>query len=151
MYCIYVIFSQIPGVGCVHYFTRGPIGVAGIIAPWNLSLYLLIFKVDKDVEEEGRKNSKETMYFARYWGKHCRDCTFLFKELLLANVTLDNSFRRIVDTQKQTQTQHGIVVMSALKQYIESELSFTMFTLSKICYNCHPMTASKTNYTQYPL
>ena len=31
--------------GCVNYSTRSPIGVAGIIAPWNLPLYLLTFKL----------------------------------------------------------------------------------------------------------
>ena len=33
-----------PEVGCLNYSTRGPVGVAGIIAPWNLPLYLLTFK-----------------------------------------------------------------------------------------------------------
>ncbi|XP_071961805.1 2-aminomuconic semialdehyde dehydrogenase-like isoform X2 [Antedon mediterranea] len=31
--------------GAVNYTTRSPIGVAGLISPWNLPLYLLTFKV----------------------------------------------------------------------------------------------------------
>lgn len=32
-------------VGAVNYTMRQPIGVAGLISPWNLPLYLLTFKV----------------------------------------------------------------------------------------------------------
>ena len=39
---------QMPEVSCINYSTRCPVGVAGIIAPWNLPLYLLSFKVHQD-------------------------------------------------------------------------------------------------------
>lgn len=29
----------------LNYTTRSPVGVAGLIAPWNLPLYLLTFKI----------------------------------------------------------------------------------------------------------
>ncbi|XP_072714023.1 2-aminomuconic semialdehyde dehydrogenase isoform X3 [Ciconia boyciana] len=32
-------------VGCVHYTSRAPVGVAGLISPWNLPLYLLTWKI----------------------------------------------------------------------------------------------------------
>jgi hypothetical protein len=32
-------------VGTINYVTRDPIGVAGLISPWNLPLYLLTFKI----------------------------------------------------------------------------------------------------------
>ena len=33
------------GANAVNYVSRLPIGVAGLISPWNLPLYLLTFKV----------------------------------------------------------------------------------------------------------
>ena len=35
-----------PELGTVNYSTRGPVGVAALIVPWNLPLYLLTFKVE---------------------------------------------------------------------------------------------------------
>ena len=35
----------LPDAGVVNYSLRSPVGVAGIIAPWNLPLYLLTFKL----------------------------------------------------------------------------------------------------------
>ncbi|XP_075353466.1 2-aminomuconic semialdehyde dehydrogenase isoform X3 [Mycteria americana] len=32
-------------MGCVHYTSRAPVGVAGLISPWNLPLYLLTWKI----------------------------------------------------------------------------------------------------------
>lgn len=32
-------------IGAVNYSTRSPVGIAGLIAPWNLPLYLLTFKI----------------------------------------------------------------------------------------------------------
>lgn len=32
-------------MGAVNYTYRSPVGVAGIISPWNLPLYLLSFKI----------------------------------------------------------------------------------------------------------
>ena len=37
--------SVLDGVGAVNYTIRQPIGVAGLISPWNLPLYLLTFKI----------------------------------------------------------------------------------------------------------
>ncbi|XP_010212761.1 PREDICTED: aldehyde dehydrogenase family 8 member A1 isoform X2 [Tinamus guttatus] len=31
--------------GCLHYTSRTPVGVAGLISPWNLPLYLLTWKI----------------------------------------------------------------------------------------------------------
>jgi acyl-CoA reductase-like NAD-dependent aldehyde dehydrogenase len=31
--------------GAVNYTTHDPVGVAGLISPWNLPLYLLTFKI----------------------------------------------------------------------------------------------------------
>ena len=33
------------GVGVVNISSRHPVGVAGLISPWNLPLYLLTFKI----------------------------------------------------------------------------------------------------------
>lgn len=32
-------------VGAINYSIRSPIGVAGLISPWNLPIYLLTFKI----------------------------------------------------------------------------------------------------------
>ncbi|NXF90679.1 AL8A1 dehydrogenase, partial [Eubucco bourcierii] len=37
--------SEMTAVGCVHYTLRTPVGVAGLISPWNLPLYLLTWKI----------------------------------------------------------------------------------------------------------
>ncbi|XP_054252169.1 2-aminomuconic semialdehyde dehydrogenase isoform X3 [Indicator indicator] len=37
--------SEMTTVGCVHYTLRTPVGVAGLISPWNLPLYLLTWKI----------------------------------------------------------------------------------------------------------
>ncbi|KAL4661009.1 aldehyde dehydrogenase family 8 member A1-like [Arapaima gigas] len=37
--------SQMAHVGCVSYTVRCPVGVAGLISPWNLPLYLLTWKI----------------------------------------------------------------------------------------------------------
>ncbi|XP_021378179.1 aldehyde dehydrogenase family 8 member A1-like [Mizuhopecten yessoensis] len=37
--------SVMDGVGAVNYTVRDPVGVAGLISPWNLPLYLLSFKI----------------------------------------------------------------------------------------------------------
>jgi len=37
--------NSVDEIGVVNYVHRSPIGVAGLIAPWNLPLYLLTFKV----------------------------------------------------------------------------------------------------------
>ncbi|XP_010080683.1 PREDICTED: aldehyde dehydrogenase family 8 member A1 isoform X3 [Pterocles gutturalis] len=37
--------TQMATVGCVHYTSRTPVGVAGLISPWNLPLYLLTWKI----------------------------------------------------------------------------------------------------------
>ena len=37
--------NQLTEAGVVNYTTRSPVGVAGLIAPWNLPLYLLTFKI----------------------------------------------------------------------------------------------------------
>jgi len=34
-----------PGAGVINYSSRHPLGVAGLISPWNLPLYLLTFKI----------------------------------------------------------------------------------------------------------
>jgi len=34
-----------PGPGVINYSTRNPVGVAALISPWNLPLYLLSFKI----------------------------------------------------------------------------------------------------------
>ncbi|XP_077366740.1 2-aminomuconic semialdehyde dehydrogenase [Festucalex cinctus] len=37
--------SQMDHMGCLHYTVRCPVGVAGLISPWNLPLYLLTWKI----------------------------------------------------------------------------------------------------------
>lgn len=37
--------SVLENVGAVNYTIRTPVGVAGLICPWNLPLYLLTFKI----------------------------------------------------------------------------------------------------------
>ncbi|KAG5846437.1 hypothetical protein ANANG_G00114960 [Anguilla anguilla] len=37
--------SQMDHMGCVNYTVRSPVGVAGLISPWNLPLYLLTWKI----------------------------------------------------------------------------------------------------------
>uniref|UniRef100_A0A8C0MIU7 Aldehyde dehydrogenase 8 family member A1 n=1 Tax=Canis lupus familiaris TaxID=9615 RepID=A0A8C0MIU7_CANLF len=37
--------TQADPAGCVHYTVRAPVGIAGLISPWNLPLYLLTWKV----------------------------------------------------------------------------------------------------------
>ncbi|KAI4801909.1 hypothetical protein KUCAC02_019776 [Chaenocephalus aceratus] len=37
--------SQTDHMGCLHYTIRCPVGVAGLISPWNLPLYLLTWKI----------------------------------------------------------------------------------------------------------
>ncbi|KAM6964879.1 2-aminomuconic semialdehyde dehydrogenase [Aplochiton taeniatus] len=37
--------SQMDHLGCVGYTVRSPVGVAGLISPWNLPLYLLTWKI----------------------------------------------------------------------------------------------------------
>ncbi|XP_072553255.1 2-aminomuconic semialdehyde dehydrogenase isoform X1 [Salminus brasiliensis] len=37
--------SQMDHMGCVSYTVRCPVGVAGLISPWNLPLYLLTWKI----------------------------------------------------------------------------------------------------------
>ncbi|XP_009976198.1 PREDICTED: aldehyde dehydrogenase family 8 member A1 isoform X3 [Tauraco erythrolophus] len=37
--------TEMATVGCVHYTSRTPMGVAGLISPWNLPLYLLTWKI----------------------------------------------------------------------------------------------------------
>ena len=37
--------NQLSDAGVINYTSRSPVGVAGLIAPWNLPLYLLTFKV----------------------------------------------------------------------------------------------------------
>ncbi|KAI1240937.1 hypothetical protein IHE44_0009387 [Lamprotornis superbus] len=37
--------TEMPTMGCVHYTSRAPVGVAGLISPWNLPLYLLTWKI----------------------------------------------------------------------------------------------------------
>ncbi len=32
-------------MGCINYTVRNPVGVAALISPWNLPLYLLTFKI----------------------------------------------------------------------------------------------------------
>lgn len=32
-------------MGAINYSIRSPIGVAGLISPWNLPIYLLTFKI----------------------------------------------------------------------------------------------------------
>lgn len=34
-----------PEVDCTNYTYQRPVGVAGLISPWNLPLYLLTFKI----------------------------------------------------------------------------------------------------------
>ena len=38
-----------PEFKCINYTTRQAVGVAGLIAPWNLPLYLMTFKVIKSL------------------------------------------------------------------------------------------------------
>ena len=37
--------NSLPEQGCVNISSRRPLGVAGLISPWNLPLYLLTFKI----------------------------------------------------------------------------------------------------------
>ncbi|KAK6297891.1 hypothetical protein J4Q44_G00324740 [Coregonus suidteri] len=37
--------STMDHIGCVNYTVRSPVGVAGLISPWNLPLYLLTWKI----------------------------------------------------------------------------------------------------------
>ncbi|XP_009812188.2 2-aminomuconic semialdehyde dehydrogenase isoform X2 [Gavia stellata] len=37
--------AEMATMGCVHYTSRAPVGVAGLISPWNLPLYLLTWKI----------------------------------------------------------------------------------------------------------
>ncbi|XP_051471048.1 2-aminomuconic semialdehyde dehydrogenase isoform X2 [Apus apus] len=37
--------TEMAAMGCVHYTSRAPVGVAGLISPWNLPLYLLTWKI----------------------------------------------------------------------------------------------------------
>ncbi|XP_030643027.1 2-aminomuconic semialdehyde dehydrogenase isoform X3 [Chanos chanos] len=37
--------SQMDHMGCLHYTVRCPVGVAGLISPWNFPLYLLTWKI----------------------------------------------------------------------------------------------------------
>jgi len=37
--------NVLPEMGCVNYTVRNPVGVAALISPWNLPLYLLTFKI----------------------------------------------------------------------------------------------------------
>lgn len=37
--------TQLPEPGAINYTTRSPVGVAGLISPWNLPVYLLSFKI----------------------------------------------------------------------------------------------------------
>lgn len=39
------VSTQQPEFGTVNYTTHSPVGVAGLISPWNLPLYLLTFKI----------------------------------------------------------------------------------------------------------
>ncbi|XP_046440765.1 2-aminomuconic semialdehyde dehydrogenase-like isoform X2 [Daphnia pulex] len=39
------ISNCIPEMGCMNYTVRNPVGVAALISPWNLPLYLLTFKI----------------------------------------------------------------------------------------------------------
>uniref|UniRef100_A0A8D2B9Q3 Aldehyde dehydrogenase 8 family member A1 n=1 Tax=Sciurus vulgaris TaxID=55149 RepID=A0A8D2B9Q3_SCIVU len=37
--------TQVDYLGCLHYTMRTPVGIAGLISPWNLPLYLLTWKI----------------------------------------------------------------------------------------------------------
>ncbi|XP_032071779.1 2-aminomuconic semialdehyde dehydrogenase [Thamnophis elegans] len=37
--------TQMDHMGCMHYTERSPVGIAGLISPWNLPLYLLTWKI----------------------------------------------------------------------------------------------------------
>ena len=37
--------NEMPEYGVINYSTRNPVGVAGLISPWNFPLYLLSFKI----------------------------------------------------------------------------------------------------------
>ncbi|XP_074846621.1 2-aminomuconic semialdehyde dehydrogenase isoform X2 [Carettochelys insculpta] len=37
--------TQMNHLGCMHYTMRMPVGIAGLISPWNLPLYLLTWKI----------------------------------------------------------------------------------------------------------
>ncbi|XP_010115295.1 PREDICTED: aldehyde dehydrogenase family 8 member A1 isoform X3 [Chlamydotis macqueenii] len=37
--------TEMAAMGCMHYTSRTPAGVAGLISPWNLPLYLLTWKI----------------------------------------------------------------------------------------------------------
>ena len=37
--------DQMVEAGVINYSMRNPVGVAGLISPWNLPLYLLTFKI----------------------------------------------------------------------------------------------------------
>ncbi|XP_001509667.1 2-aminomuconic semialdehyde dehydrogenase [Ornithorhynchus anatinus] len=37
--------TQMDSMSCMHYTVRTPVGIAGLISPWNLPLYLLTWKI----------------------------------------------------------------------------------------------------------
>ncbi|XP_044532969.1 2-aminomuconic semialdehyde dehydrogenase isoform X3 [Gracilinanus agilis] len=37
--------TQMDSMDCMHYTVRSPVGIAGLISPWNLPLYLLTWKI----------------------------------------------------------------------------------------------------------
>ncbi|XP_073075740.1 2-aminomuconic semialdehyde dehydrogenase isoform X5 [Manis javanica] len=37
--------TQMDPLGCLHYTVQAPVGIAGLISPWNLPLYLLTWKI----------------------------------------------------------------------------------------------------------
>ncbi|XP_027407421.1 aldehyde dehydrogenase family 8 member A1 isoform X3 [Bos indicus x Bos taurus] len=37
--------TQMDHLGCLHYTVRAPVGIAALISPWNLPLYLLTWKI----------------------------------------------------------------------------------------------------------
>nr|CAH0112079.1 unnamed protein product [Daphnia galeata] len=39
------ISNNLPEMGCINFTVRNPVGVAALISPWNLPLYLLTFKI----------------------------------------------------------------------------------------------------------
>ena len=62
-----------PDVGCINFATRGPVGVAGIIAPWNLPLYLLTFKVRN---KDQRSHFETILWYFYMW------CWYKVKNLI---------------------------------------------------------------------